>query len=410
MKYATVVIPFGFTPRWGQIVIASLKAHGNAKDFDIILMNNTPERNDIKAISETSLGENVKIHVPEAPRCRWHGGALDEAIGMINTPYMFATETDVTFERDGWLDWYASFMKDDYVAMAGWFWSLGENVPDGRKYINSSATLYNADILGLLQEECQANRDIVHVYGPHNQSRYEHQLTADMVTNHELGPFSESRGFKQAYPPHPVEDSKWWHEPGSWLYNRCSHQWECVKVPGAMVESGEAHAPPHKYNYYGDSENTAYVLHHWGGTVSHNFDKHLVSVHWEADCIEWWLRREYRIWSEVVPQHIKRETIDKGFVRNFDAEFALARSRIHILNIGNVVRVYTCDATPYIMGELPEPNVHANGETATVVGWSHDDGLWIVQFDSQPLGAYNNLREERRKWLASINPSWCVKC
>ncbi len=409
MKYCSVVIPFAYTPRWGQIVIASLKAFANDKDLDILVMNNTPDHDDIKAITDKSLGEDVTIH-QTSKGMRWHGGALDEAIDLVEAPYMFSTETDVTFSRPDWLDWYAGFMKDEYVAMAGWYWSLGENIDEGRKYINSSATLYNTRILKQLLQECRNNTDTIFSYGLSHEKRYKHNLTVEMVEAKHLGPFSESRGFQHPFPPHKMEPDKWWHEPGSWLYNRCTHQWECVRVPGALVKNLDGVGPPHKYNFYGMSESDAYVLHYWGGTVSHNFEKHLVSVQWEADSLEWWLKREYRIWEEVVPEHIRKESISKGLVKTFDAEFAYAKSRVHLILAGQKIRAYHGSATPYIDGTQPEPDTPDDGLNATIIGWHHDKGLCIAQFDEMPPGKpYHEQYEEGGKWYAHLHPMWCVK-
>jgi hypothetical protein len=304
MKYATVVIPFAYTPRWGQIVVASLKEFKNSLDFYIVMTDNSPEGDYIKAVTETSLGEDVNV-VVTPPLQRWHAGGLDYMIPFVETPYFFSLETDCTIQMEGWLDWYASFVKDEYVAMVGWFWMLGENIDDGRHYINSSATLYSTRILKILLEECRKNPDTTISYGMNYEYRKFNEHWANIVKEGFAGPFSEQRGFLHENYPYPRPD-KWWQEPGNWLFNRVSCQWECVRVPGAMVPRDEPHSPDVKYNYYGDSYEEAYVLHYWGGTVSHNFDKHEVSTAWEIDCLEWWLRREYRSFLST-NSHQKKE-------------------------------------------------------------------------------------------------------
>jgi hypothetical protein len=407
MKSTTIVIPFAYTPKWGQIVIASLKEFYN-QDFDILVMNNSPERDDIKAITETTLGEGVRVETPP-PLQRWHGGALDYGIELIDTPYLFALETDCTVERGDWLEWYMRCMVDDYVAMAGWFWCITEDTNDGRHYINSSATLYNTKILKLLLKECQNNKETDLVCGMNYEHRHPQDHFKRMVEQNAVGPFSDSRGFQHHNYPVPRPE-KWSHEPGSWIFNRASCQWECIRLPGKMVNTNEPKAPQVKYNYYGDSEDNPYVLHYWGGTVSHNFDKHLVTVHWEVDSMEWWLRREDRIWKEYVPHTIRQKSIEQGLVKSFDEEFAYALSRVHLLNPGTKIRAYHHEVPGYILKEVEEPVVIGDGLNATIVDWGHDDGLWIAQFDEEPIGApYHKQREEGGKWYANLHPMWCVR-
>lgn len=406
MKYATLVIPFAFTPRWGQIVISSLKAFKNDRGFDIVLMNNSPERNDINAIAQTSLIEGVEIQTPPANQ-RWHAGSLEYYIPQLKTPYIFTLESDCTVNRDGWLDWFASFMKDDYVAMAGWYWMQGQDFDDERHYINSSATLYNSRILKQLNQECLNNPDTTIVYGIENEKRLLHDTTAKRIQEGAIGCFSEFRGFQQIYPVCP-KDEKWWHEPGNWLYNRASCQWECIKVPGEIIRNGIPHAPEYKYNYYGNSDEEAYIRHYWAGTVSHNFDKHLVSVPWEADCIEWWLKREYNLWKEVVSEPIRKMSLENKLIKDINEELKYALSKVHILKEGDLVTVYYGDAQQYIKKEVPQPiGLGWNGQ---IIAYNHFHGKWIVRFDQKPPGElYDEQYEDAGEWYAETDSLSCVK-
>ena len=409
-KQVTVVIPFSHTPIWGQIVISSLKESSDFKNLDVILMNNSPHRFGIEAIQETTLGENIKIHVPEASSQRSHAGALDRGITMVQTPFMFTLESDCRIVRDGWLDWYLSYAKDDYVAMVGWYWSIGDDVDDGRHYINSSATLYNSRILKMLYQECISNSDLVISYGTNYELRRPLQdWIIEAIKRKNWGPFSECRGFQNLYPVRQRPE-RWWHEPGNWLHYRASCQWECVKLPGKMIENTEPHSPPHKFNYYGESEESAYLFHYWAGTVSHNYEKHLVIVPWEADCQEWWLKREYKLWEETVPEFIRKASLEKKLVRSFDEELAYAKSRTHILNVGDKVHVYLGEVTEYITKIRPEPNVPGAGLLAQMVGWD-EEGLAIVKFEENPIGQtkYNKQRWEGTFCYASVHPAQCVK-
>lgn len=405
-KYATCVIPFAYTPRWGQIVIASLKAFKNDRDFHIVVMNNSPEHPAINAIACTSVGEDVEIRTTDA-KSRWHAGSLDSYIPSLETPYMFTFESDCTVNRDGWLDWYASFMKDEYVAMAGWYWMAGPDVDDERHYINTSATLYNSRILKQVNQECLNNPDSIILYGLDNEKRLIQENFSKLVSNGAIGCFSEGRGFQQIYPVAPKPD-KWWHEPGNWLYNRASCQWECAKVPGEIVRTMQLHAPEYKYNYYGESDERAYARHYWAGTVSHNFDKHLVLVQWEADSLEWWLRREHALWQEVVPESVRKISIEKGYVKKLDEELEYALGRVHILNEGDLVRVYHGDAQKYIKKEEVEPP--GLGCSAQIVGYNYIEGRLVVRFDEKPTGEpFAEQHEDDGQWYGEAYSLSCVK-
>jgi len=408
MKYATVVIPFGYTPRWLQTVISSLKKFKNERDFDIIVMNNTPERPDIRAILDTPLGEDVQVCVPPASQ-RGHGGALDHAIQMVKTPFMFALESDCVVLRDGWLDWYASFIRDKYTAMAGWFWCAGEEVDDERHYINSSATLYDNQILRRLRSECRQNPDTIIAYGINNEKRMDHKHSAKKILEKEMGPFSETRGYQQVYPVCPKPD-KWWMEPGAWLYYRASCQWECARVPGDIVYNPPGMQPEYQLNYYGDSLEEAYAFHFWGGTVAHNFEKHLVTVPWEAQAMQWWLMREHDQWELWVPEDIRKMSIEKGIVRSLQDELDYAQKRVHVVVPGCHYRVYHGNATEYITGEEPEPGILGDGLRAEFLYWDVN-GL-MVKFLEDPMEGFEYPGQELvdGKYQAFVHPNQCVMC
>lgn len=191
-KFCTCVIPFAYTPVWIQTCIASFKAVKNSLDAEIMVIDNseTDRRGlDIRALAETSLGEGVKV-IPQGKRFEdgryytSHASALDYAIGFIETPYMFVTESDVTADRDGWLDWFASRLRDEAVAMVGWFWP-------GRKYINPSHTLLNMRILRMIEAEVRNNRETTFVWGKGYAQRFEQTLE---VAHREWFPRSLLRG------------------------------------------------------------------------------------------------------------------------------------------------------------------------------------------------------------------------
>jgi hypothetical protein len=107
-----------------------------------------------------------------------------------------------------------------------------------------------------------------------------------------------------------------------------SCQWECVKVPGEIIYNSPGRQPDYTMNYYGDSLQEAYAAHYWGGTVSHNYEKHLISTPWEKMAQDYWLEREFRLWKEWVPEDIREYSIKEGLIKTEQEEIAFAKSRL----------------------------------------------------------------------------------
>ena len=332
-KIGTVIIPHAFTSRWTAIAVASLKQHKNNAGFDIIIVDCSPGHPSIRTITETRLGEGVRVVDPPAPNIAGHQVALDHAIDMVETPWFIAWETDVRVMRDGWLDWMLSYVKDDYVAIVGWYWKTEPELDDNRHYISPGGALYNTRILKMLKEECLRNKDLAVCYGWDMSQRIdimkEYPHTGGKLINMGIwGPFLEARGFGNVY-PYAKDKPHWVPEPGNWIYNRCMMQWECIHLPGKMVVNDEFPVPglPHKYCYIGPSEKEAYYIHYWAGTVSHNFDKHKIHS-CEAIKLPWWLHREHSIWEKEVPEDVRKLTIEKGLVRTYQEELDYGLSQV----------------------------------------------------------------------------------
>jgi len=348
MPFGTVVIPFSGTAKWGQILISCLKKYKNERDFDVLVVDTTCRpvwELATKAITDTPIGEGVKV-VKAPADYQWHGGALDHALSLIDTPYLFGIDSDCTIERDGWLDYYASFMKDEYVAMAGWYWTAIDveraDVDDGRHLIACHHTLYNTRILDQIQAEIDANPETILSYGPAYTKRYDldtHPFLGKFVRDKVLGPFSEIRGYYHMYPfAVDVDHMGSWadrnsYEPSHWLYNRAYSQWECAKMPGHVVLNPPGSPLRESHTFVGPSDAEAYLRHYWGGTVSHEYELWPCDTwSWKNPCFEWWINRENMLWEKHVPEDIRKLTLDLGIVKPMDKEIEYIRSRVTCLN------------------------------------------------------------------------------
>ena len=330
-KFATVIIPHYRAPRWLQICISSLKKFHNERDFEVWVIDNSAGHNSIEAITKTSLGDDIQVRVIPFEDMRTPALTLDYVIDYVETHWLFSAETDVRWLRDGWLDWYASYARDDEVGIVGWYWQLEPDMDDTRHYISPAATLYNIDMLRTLKADCIANKSLIISYGKDYKERRDVRDTGDvenMILQGHWGPFAERRGFFHSYPVRPRYE-QFWHDTGSWLYYRAMCQWECVKIPGLWVSQPENNCPPMKYTYYGKSNEKAFLKHYWAGAVSHGFETGMVGG-WAAHCVEWWLRREYALWQEEVPEDIRKFSEESGIIPNFEEELEYAKSRICI--------------------------------------------------------------------------------
>jgi hypothetical protein len=179
-----------------------------------------------------------------------------------------------------------------------------------------------------VRDEVLADKRKTYAYG--NFMRRRHTLEpriSEMIDRGQWGPFSETRGFHNIV----IRDDKFWQEPCAWLYYRLDHEYECVALQGVFTE--EEHKGIHiaSGTYYGPGlGGKIYLIHHWGGTVSHNWEKQKVVAPWEITALPWWIEREDRLWREVVPEWLRKKTLDEGLVKTGDEEMEF------ILNHPNV--------------------------------------------------------------------------
>lgn len=335
MNKAIVVVPHSRTVKWLQIVVASLKQFKNEAKYDIMVVDNSPphDLSSIRAIRETSLGEGVILEDNKYFQTRAHAGALDYALTIIDEkeyPYFFSAETDCKALRDGWLDWFYSFVQDEYTAMVGWYWPGGD-----REYIHTGGCLYNTKILKRIKKQISENDNYMICYGTDLKKRMYlgdendiKALTAAFVPFTEAGkhykgtldspyhgPFTEQRGFQEIW---SKKDYKYYQEPGAWPYYRCQVEYQCVRVPGTLVY----HENPHvaEGTWYGDSVKDAWWAHYWAGTVSHNWEVMPIRERWQRLALPYWIEREDRLWRETVPEAICRQTIELGLALDGEDE------------------------------------------------------------------------------------------
>lgn len=303
----TIVIPYAYNLKFLQVLLTTLRQYTPPGLCNIIVMDNTPPPD----------RKSFVISIPAlmyAPHPQdWHAGCMDYILPMITTPYFMMMESDCYVCSDKWLDNYLNAMKDEFVAMAGWFWP-----GDDRNYIGPGATLYNTKLVMKTRGEVLADKRKSFCYG--NFMRHRHTLEprlSEMIDKGQWGPFSETRGFHNIV----IRDEKWWQEPCAWLYYRLDHEYECVALQGSFTDQEFNGIHIAAGTYYGPGIGSEiYLIHNWGGTVSHNWEKQKVVTPWELTALPWWVRREDRIWNDIVPLDIRNKTLSMGLVKTGEEE------------------------------------------------------------------------------------------
>jgi hypothetical protein len=307
MSRVAIALSHGHAAKWLQVIVNSLKTMDNDTDADIYVAATWPGHPSIKAITETSLGDNVTL-MDCVRRKTSHATGLDEILELIwdkDYEFMFACETDCLACKPGWLDWYVQFMDGKpNVGMAGFFWQEGTN----HYNINPSATLYRIDMLKKYHTEVTDNMEDVFWHPRGNRSGSDPGM--DPSIKNVAGVFSETRGIKEPSPQQKAEIEKGvpqaaWFEPGAWLYYRSLGEYEHVKVPVDHIYAKWAGGRAPEGTYYGGKADPQFI-HFWGGTRAWDHLKHPVSDRFVKGCSPQWLDRENKIWEQTVPEEHKR--------------------------------------------------------------------------------------------------------
>lgn len=304
MPDVTIVIPNGHTWYWPQVAVQSLRENSvdpGAAIKRVVVVCNSPWSPAYRGITETELSVGVEVIQNDLP-VRFHGSALDLALELCDTDWLFCMETDSRPLRDGWLSWYLSHVTSDRVACVGQW--------HHEQFVNPSATLYRVSALKEAAEFCRANKDEAFTWGPafYNSEQLDPESLA-FVRSGRMGPFSERRGWRAGTvlreAPTGQHKGPGWYEPGQWLYHwLVENDWKAVTCP---VIHDMDQIP--RLTSYGESREQAYFAHYWGGTRAYD---HLLDDHaMDPTVVQWapyWQARERRIWEEIIPARIREQT------------------------------------------------------------------------------------------------------
>ncbi len=123
MKKLTIAFAHAFTWRWTAIAVHALKKFQFPLEHEIIVVDNSPSDPSIKCLTETRLGEGVKI-IQGDPDLPSHGQALSLAYEACDSDWFFTSESDALPVVDSWGNEYVKASADfdyigPYMALAG---------------------------------------------------------------------------------------------------------------------------------------------------------------------------------------------------------------------------------------------------------------------------------------------------
>ena len=325
MDRIAVAMTHGHTSKWTQVVITSLKKYHNDVPFDIYVACSWPGHPSIKALTEVpELAENVTI-IPCQRRLHSHATGIETIIEYIwdkDYSHIFTCETDCQAKKDGWLDWFYNFMKDDpTIGMAGFFWHEGNN----HYNINPSGTLYRMDMVKQYHTEARNNNDDIFWHPKGTKMGTDEGM--DPTIKDLVGCFAETRGIKDPTPEQleyingGIPFASWW-EPGSWLFVRSVNEWKHVRVPCDhiyMHTPGQPSVYTPEGTYYGGKADP-YFIHYWGGTRSYDFLKHRVDDNFVRNGAKFWIQREDQIWKDSVPEQYRQIVHQLNIEANIEAK------------------------------------------------------------------------------------------
>lgn len=321
MIQIVVAIPMSHTWFWPQTCLTKLFKYktgleDKAKVAFFVVDNSwewSPANKGI--INITKFSSNV-FWVRNTKNSKGHATALDFIVEKCRTTdlfitkpdYLFAMETDVLVNRDGWLKWYFDKIQKNVnpkrvYACGHWH---------AEQFINPSATLYNIEILLQAEEDFKKNKD-PNMYWGKNFQNSESVIPHDARFMEDVGPFSEKRG----WPPGTVLKTQptgqlrraGWYEPGQQLHHWAVEKgYNYIVVPCNHEVHSERMIPIG--TSYGSDPYRPYIVHLWGGTRALDLLKRRVEDPTVLNNMEHWLKREATYWKSIVPLDIQKQTLE----------------------------------------------------------------------------------------------------
>lgn len=157
MKKVSILIPHFRAWEWLPACIWHFRTYGLPIESEIIVTNNSPDHPSILALTETELGEGVKV-IPGRPEFPSHGTGYDLASQHAKGDWFFTSETDSFPTQHGWFN--------DYVAASAHAQLIGPPIPQSSgRYIHPAGALVSRKVIEAAKRWQQAHGEWVFVPG-----------------------------------------------------------------------------------------------------------------------------------------------------------------------------------------------------------------------------------------------------
>jgi hypothetical protein len=157
VKKLTIAFAHYATWRWTAIAVHALKTFKFPLEHEIIVVNNSPHDQSIRCLTDTPLGEGVRI-IPGDPTIPSHGQALSLAYEASDSDWIFTSESDALPIQDSW--------GNEYVKAAANFDYIGPWMAlAGGKFIHPCGAMAHRKVIEAAKEWRKKHSDWVFATG-----------------------------------------------------------------------------------------------------------------------------------------------------------------------------------------------------------------------------------------------------
>lgn len=328
MKKLSIIAASYKTPIWLATMVAAFKKYPFSIESELIVTDNSPGHPSIRALTETSLGEGVKI-VQGNPDFPSHGHGYDLAYAESDGDWIMCTETDAFPVRHAWGDGYVKSSVDHDI--------IGPLVPQSSgPYIHPAGAMYRRTLIESAKSWQEAHRQWVFVPGAgamlkthpkachvvaHQDWLSDQFIPGDVQQQIDLwkqaGPFQEMRSFDpddsfDTY-QHRTQILNFEPNNGKLFYNRIGYesgQWlayyaerngfRVLRCPNEIIwMHGHEGRQAAESRIFGGG-----MLHCWGGTVTSVSAKNM-----PPDVVRYKREQMMKWFNEMVPEGDKEKIL-----------------------------------------------------------------------------------------------------
>lgn len=328
MRKLSIICASYRQPFWLAIMVSAFKKYPFSIESELIVTDNSPGHPSIKVLTETPLGDGVKI-VQGNPDFPSHGMGYCKAYDASDGDWIMCTETDAFPTQHAWGDHWLKESPDYDL--------IGPLVPQSSGlYLHPAGAMYRRTLIEAAKNWQEAHKQWVFVPGAgamlkthpkachvvaHADWLADQLVPGDMQAQINLwkqaGPFQEMRSFDDddSFETYPHRTGIHNFEPrnGKLFYNRIGYesgQWlayfaerngyRVLRAPNEMIWM---HG--HEGRQAAESRVFGSCLHVWGGSVTSCFPQNMAS-----DVVAYKKKQQEKYFEMMVPDEVKPKILE----------------------------------------------------------------------------------------------------